>query len=539
MQLVVDSGADLVLNALVGSAGLGPDRRDAGRGHRPRAGQQGVAGRRRRARHAAGRGDGRADASRSTPSTRRCTSCSPARRPGRVERLVAHRLGRPVPRPHARRAGGRHRRGGARAPDLGDGRQDHDRLGDADEQGPGGDRGAPPVRHAVRPHRRRRAPAVDRPRADAAVRRRHARAPRLPGHARRRSPTRCTTPSASTCRSRRSTWPRSGALTFEAVDDETFACLRLAREAARRRRHRAVRPQRRQRGGGARLPGRPPGLPRHRRGDRGRRWSACPPSPSTPSSRSTRPTARRARVAGELVAARAARMSWLLAFARLRRADHPPRGRATSPRPRRSGCAWSASRCSSRRCSSRSAAARPSTAIGAIPLGGYVRITGMNPDEEIPPEVAHRAYFRQPVWKRIVVIAAGPAMNILVAFLILWGAVPRPTAPARVTDASAASSRPARRRDPAARRPRDRRGRRARGDLDRARPARSRATTAPGRPVNGCRATTPARVTVERDGAAAELHDRPPLRRRRQRHAGGLRLPRRRAATRGPCAPRA
>ena len=27
-------------------------------------------------------------------------------------------------------------------------------------------------------------------------------------------------------------------------------------------------------------------------------------------------------------------------------------------------------------------------AIGAIPLGGYVKITGMNPHEEIPPELA-------------------------------------------------------------------------------------------------------------------------------------------------------
>ena len=59
--------------------------------------------------------------------------------------------------------------------------------------------------------------------------------------------------------------------------------------------------------------------------------------------------------------------------------------------------------------------------IGAIPLGGYVRISGMNPHEELPPDVQPRAYFRQPPWKRIVVIAAGPAMNILVAFLILWG----------------------------------------------------------------------------------------------------------------------
>ena len=60
-------------------------------------------------------------------------------------------------------------------------------------------------------------------------------------------------------------------------------------------------------------------------------------------------------------------------------------------------------------------------AIGTIPLGGYVKITGMNPAEEIPPEHAHRAYYRQPVWKRIVVIAAGPAVNIALAFVILMG----------------------------------------------------------------------------------------------------------------------
>src|SRR6266576_7367981 len=58
--------------------------------------------------------------------------------------------------------------------------------------------------------------------------------------------------------------------------------------------------------------------------------------------------------------------------------------------------------------------------IGAIPLGGYVRITGMNPAEELPPEVAPRAYYNQPVWKRIVVIGAGPAVNILLAFVILF-----------------------------------------------------------------------------------------------------------------------
>jgi regulator of sigma E protease len=58
--------------------------------------------------------------------------------------------------------------------------------------------------------------------------------------------------------------------------------------------------------------------------------------------------------------------------------------------------------------------------VKAIPLGGYVKITGMNPEEEIPPEVAHRAYYRQKVWKRIVVIAAGPVVNIVLAFAILF-----------------------------------------------------------------------------------------------------------------------
>jgi len=56
--------------------------------------------------------------------------------------------------------------------------------------------------------------------------------------------------------------------------------------------------------------------------------------------------------------------------------------------------------------------------IKAIPLGGYVKITGMTPEEEVPEEVADRAYHRQPVWKRIVVIAAGPVVNIVLAFLI-------------------------------------------------------------------------------------------------------------------------
>ena len=58
-------------------------------------------------------------------------------------------------------------------------------------------------------------------------------------------------------------------------------------------------------------------------------------------------------------------------------------------------------------------------AIGAIPVGGYVRITGMNPSEDLPEEVRDRAYHAQPVWKRMVVIAAGPFVNFVLAFVLL------------------------------------------------------------------------------------------------------------------------
>jgi regulator of sigma E protease len=62
-------------------------------------------------------------------------------------------------------------------------------------------------------------------------------------------------------------------------------------------------------------------------------------------------------------------------------------------------------------------------ALGALPLGGYVKITGMNPDEiaQLEPSVARRAYYNQPPWKRVVVILAGPLVNIAIAFLLFWG----------------------------------------------------------------------------------------------------------------------
>src|SRR5579862_6740335 len=65
-------------------------------------------------------------------------------------------------------------------------------------------------------------------------------------------------------------------------------------------------------------------------------------------------------------------------------------------------------------------------AIGALPLGGYVKITGMTAEEvaELDPELRERSYYMKAPWKRIVVILAGPAVNLLLAFVlfavVLW-----------------------------------------------------------------------------------------------------------------------
>ena len=150
---------------------------------------------------AARRGDRRADHARRLRALGAAPAARRASAPGTVDRLVLTASRRPVPRPHARRARGGDRRAGARAPDVGDGRQDHDRLGDADEQGPRADRGPPPVR------RRRTSASTSsctRSRSStacvAAVRRRARSRTSATRTCACRSPTRCTTPSASTCR---------------------------------------------------------------------------------------------------------------------------------------------------------------------------------------------------------------------------------------------------------------------------------------------------------------------------------------------------
>ncbi|MBA2349593.1 MAG: site-2 protease family protein [Solirubrobacterales bacterium] len=142
-------------------------------------------------------------------------------------------------------------------------------------------------------------------------------------------------------------------------------------------------------------------------------------------------------------------------------------------------------------------------AIGAVPLGGYVKITGMNPAEEIPEEHQHRAYYRQPVWKRVVVIAAGPIVNVVVAFLLFWVFfVAQGPAVAQPEIESVTPNSPA----VGVLMPGDRLlavdG--VRGDFERLRDQIGTHRCA-GTPTDGCKASSPALLTVERGGREQQL----------------------------------
>jgi membrane-associated protease RseP (regulator of RpoE activity) len=56
--------------------------------------------------------------------------------------------------------------------------------------------------------------------------------------------------------------------------------------------------------------------------------------------------------------------------------------------------------------------------VKPIFIGGYVKIAGMNPFEENPPEDAPRLYGSKPIWQRAITIFAGPASHFVVAALI-------------------------------------------------------------------------------------------------------------------------
>jgi regulator of sigma E protease len=159
-------------------------------------------------------------------------------------------------------------------------------------------------------------------------------------------------------------------------------------------------------------------------------------------------------------------------------------------------------------------------AIGALPLGGYVKISGMNPEEikDLHPDVARRAYYTQAPWKRVVVILAGPGVNILIAFLLFWAILftgslsgastlenLNPSIHTVVATGTVGEIEPGKAADGVLR-PGDRilavDGRPATVESTRQRIAEHRC---PGALTEGCRAATPVQLTVRRAGQTLTL----------------------------------
>ncbi|MBW2712308.1 MAG: RIP metalloprotease RseP, partial [Deltaproteobacteria bacterium] len=62
--------------------------------------------------------------------------------------------------------------------------------------------------------------------------------------------------------------------------------------------------------------------------------------------------------------------------------------------------------------------------VAWIPVGGFVKMLGENPDEEDSDETLadpERALANKPVWQKLAVVAAGPAMNLIFPVFLLMG----------------------------------------------------------------------------------------------------------------------
>jgi regulator of sigma E protease len=84
-------------------------------------------------------------------------------------------------------------------------------------------------------------------------------------------------------------------------------------------------------------------------------------------------------------------------------------------------------------------------AVAVLPLGGFVKMADER-DESVEPQDRARAFNNKPIWQRMVIIAAGPMANFVLAALLYWivfvagqpGALPFVASPP--TDSAAANA---------------------------------------------------------------------------------------------------
>jgi len=72
--------------------------------------------------------------------------------------------------------------------------------------------------------------------------------------------------------------------------------------------------------------------------------------------------------------------------------------------------------------------------VKLLPLGGFVRISGMTADDRPEGVPEERLYFRAPRHHRFATIFAGPATNLVLAVLFTWGALAVAELPAMTED---------------------------------------------------------------------------------------------------------
>jgi regulator of sigma E protease len=58
--------------------------------------------------------------------------------------------------------------------------------------------------------------------------------------------------------------------------------------------------------------------------------------------------------------------------------------------------------------------------ISVVPLGGYVKLLGESPTEEVPPELQPYSFMHHSLWHRFLIILAGPIFNLFFAALALF-----------------------------------------------------------------------------------------------------------------------
>jgi regulator of sigma E protease len=58
--------------------------------------------------------------------------------------------------------------------------------------------------------------------------------------------------------------------------------------------------------------------------------------------------------------------------------------------------------------------------VAWVPLGGYVKMLGEDPNDEIKPKDQGRAFNQKPLWQRYIIVLAGPAFNLIFPIIIYF-----------------------------------------------------------------------------------------------------------------------